>query len=286
LQIAPSLRGDFSYRLAEEERVPRLKIIDTHVHVFPDALEPRAIEALTVPGRGARIPGTLGATRERMQQVGVSCSWTIPVATRASQVATINEYAATQDRRFFLPFGAIHPGVEDAYGLLSTYKELGFPGFKMHFDYQGVDPLDPRMQPIYDAAMDFGLICYFHAGDDVQPHTCHGSPEVFETVLESYPGIKMVLAHLGGWRMWDEVEERLIGRDVYFDTAYCAGEMPTDQLLRIMASHGMDKILFGTDSPWTDLASEISFFMQRDEFSDADKEALFHGNAESLLQRA
>jgi len=262
-----------------------LKIIDTHVHVFPDALEPHAVEALTVPGRGAHIRGTLAAAQTRMQQLGVSSGWTIPVATRASQVATINEYALTQDRRYFVPFGAMHPDVEDAYGLLSTYKGLGLPGFKMHFDFQEVSPLDARMQPIFDAAVDFGLICYFHAGDDVGPHTCHGSPEVFAQVLDAYPGIRMVLAHLGGWRMWDDVEEHLVGRgDVYFDTAYCAGEMPVGQLLRIILNHGTDKVLFGTDSPWTDLAKEIRFFTARDELSDADKEALFHGNAERLLQ--
>lgn len=260
-----------------------MKIIDSHVHVFPDALEPQAIRALTVPGRGAKIPGTLAAARARMQRLDVSSGWTIPVATKAAQVATINNFAIAQDRRYFVPFGAIHPDVEDAYALLSTYKKLGMPGFKMHFDYQGVSPTDPRMEPIYDAAMDFGLICYFHAGDDVGPHTRYGSPEVFATVLDSYPGIKMVLAHLGGWRMWDDVEEFLVGRDVLFDTAYTADEMPTDQLFRIILDHGTDKVLFGTDSPWTDLEKEIRFFKECDELSDPDKEALFHGNAENLL---
>jgi len=264
-----------------------VKIIDTHVHVFPDALEPHAVEVLTVPEREAKIHATLNATLARMQRLGVSSAWTIPVATKATQVETINSYAVTQDRRYFVPFGAIHPGVENAYELLSTYKELGLPGFKMHFDYQDARPNDPRMQPIYDAAMDFGLICYFHAGDDVGPHTCYGSPAAFAEVLDAYPGIKMVLAHLGGYRMWDEVEEILVGRDdVYFDTAYTLGEMPDEQLLRIIRGHGTDKVLFGTDSPWTDLEKEIRFYLSRDELSAADKEALFHGNAESLLQRA
>jgi predicted TIM-barrel fold metal-dependent hydrolase len=263
-----------------------MKIIDTHVHVFPDALEPRAIQALSVPQREAKIKGTLEATHARMRKLGVSCSWTVPVATKAAQVASINEYAVAQDRRYFQPFGAIHPDVEDAYQLLSTYRSQGLPGFKIHPDYEGVRPTDARMQPLYDAAMDFNLICYFHAGDDVGPRTKYGSPTEFMTVLDEYPGIRMVLAHLGGYRMWDEVEEKLVGREVYFDTAYTMTEMPREQLLRIMRHHGTERILFGSDSPWTRLEDEIDFFMTLDEFSETEKEALFHGNAENLLQSA
>jgi len=263
-----------------------MKIIDTHVHVFPDSLEPHAIATLSGPERHAQIHGTVDATIERMRRLGVASSWTVPVATKAAQVATINTFAATQDRRYFVPFGAMHPDVENAYGLLATYRDRGLPGFKLHPDFEDVRPTDPRMQPLYDAAMDFDLICYFHAGDDVGPHSCNGSPTEFAAVLDAYPGIKMVLAHAGGFRLWDEVEELLVGRDVYFDTAYTPGQAPTEQLMRIICNHGTGKVLFGSDSPWTRLEDDIAFFMGRDELSGADKEALFHGNAENLLQLA
>jgi predicted TIM-barrel fold metal-dependent hydrolase len=262
-----------------------MKVIDTHVHVFPPKVEPAAIKALSVPERVNKIGGTLEDLLARMELLNIAQSWTVPVATKASQVASINAYAATQPRDTCVPFGAIHPDVENARAVLAEFRELGFPGFKMHPDYQDVKPTDPRMQAIFDAAVDFDLIAYFHAGDDVGPRTRYGSPAEFAAVIEAYPRLKMVLAHMGGYRMWDEVEALLVGTgngNVYFDTAFTVTEMPTEQLLRIMRNHGLDRILFGTDSPWTYADNDIAFFNHQG-LPDADLNALFHGNAERLL---
>ncbi|MDR1412796.1 MAG: amidohydrolase family protein [Actinomycetes bacterium] len=264
----------------------RIKIIDTHVHVFPDKVEQAAIAALTVPERVNKIGGKLEDFIDRIKRLGIAQGWTVPVATKASQVASINEYAAAQPREYCVPFGAIHPDCDDARGILADFREQGFPGFKMHPDYQDVLPTDPRMQAIFDAAMDFNLIGYFHAGDDVGPRTRYGSPLEFRAVIDAYPGIKMVLAHAGGYRMWDEVEELLVGQgeNVYLDTAFTTTEMSSDQLLRILRGHGLDRVLFGTDSPWTYPEDDIAFFNNAG-FSNSELEALYHGNAEHLLEQ-
>ena len=34
---------------------------------------------------------------------------------------------------------------------------------------------------------------------------------------------RLILAHMGGFRRWDEVEEYLVGEDVWFDTAVVFG---------------------------------------------------------------
>ena len=61
---------------------------------------------------------------------------------------------------------------------------------------------------------------------------------------------RLILAHMGGYRRWDEVEEYLVGEHVWFDTAAVLGEIPDDQFVRIVRRQGADRILFGTDSPW------------------------------------
>jgi predicted TIM-barrel fold metal-dependent hydrolase len=262
-----------------------MKIIDTHTHVFPAKVEPAAIKALSVPERTNKIGGTLKDLLARMKQLHITQSWTVPVATKATQVATINTYASAQPRDSLVPFGAIHPDVGDARTTLAQFAELGLPGFKMHPDYQNVRPTDARMQAIWDAAVDFNLIAYFHAGDDVGPHTCYGSPQEFAAVIAEYPRLKIVLAHLGGYRMWDDVEEHIAGRgagNVYLDTAFTVTEMPAEQLMRIVRAHGIDRILFGTDSPWTYPDKDLAFFIQQD-LENSELEALLHKNAEQLL---
>lgn len=39
-------------------------------------------------------------------------------------------------------------------------------------------------------------------------------------VLNKVNPKKLVLAHMGGWNLWDEVEEKLVGKNVYFDTGF------------------------------------------------------------------
>jgi predicted TIM-barrel fold metal-dependent hydrolase len=262
------------------------KIIDTHIHVFPEKVEPSAIKNLSVPQRRNKIAGTMDACLERMERLGISQGWTVPVATKPSQVASINRYAAAQPRDRFVPFGAIHPDCEDVRAILAGFKELGFPGFKMHPDYQECKPTDPRMQAILDAAVDFDLIGYFHAGDDVGPRTRYGAPSEFAQVIDEYPKLKLVLAHMGGYRMWDDVEELICGRgvagNVYLDTAYTVTEANPAQLMRIYRTHGPEYILFGTDSPWTKIETDVEFFLNQD-LSESEREMLFHGNAERLL---
>jgi len=264
----------------------QFKIIDTHTHVYPPKVVDAAIKALSVPERTSKLGGTLEDLLDAMQRFDIAQAWTVPVATKPEQVASINAYAAAQPRDRIVPFGSIHPDSENPREVLAGFREQGLAGFKIHPDYQAVRPTDPRMQAILDAAVDFGLIAYFHAGDDVGPRTHLGSPQEFATIIEQYPDIHLVLAHLGGYLMWDEVEEFLVGRGksdrVYFDTAFTITEAPAEQLLRIMREHGMNRILFGSDSPWNYVGYEAKFFAAQ-AFSDAELELLFHRNAERLL---
>lgn len=60
---------------------------------------------------------------------------------------------------------------------------------------------------------------------------------------------KIVLAHTDGYGQWDDVENLLVGKHVYFDLAYNLGHIPDEQLLRIIENHGADQILFANRLP-------------------------------------
>ena len=64
----------------------------------------------------------------------------------------------------------------------------------------------------------------------------------------------MIVAHIGGYRLWDEVERDLVGSEALFDLSYGIDHLPAEQLTRIVRRHGADKILFGSDYPWRDPA--------------------------------
>lgn len=261
-------------------------IIDTHNHVFPENLAARAIEALSVPiVYEPHYDGTCAGLLRSMDNHGIARAWTVPVATRASQVETINAYAATQPRDRITPLGAIHPDTENPREVLSHFSEMGLVGFKMHPDYQSFKPTDPRLDEIWQAAVDYNLICYFHAGDDENPRTKNGTPAEFAQILDRHPSVLLVLAHFGGYKMWDEVEEILVGRNVWFDTAYMAEHIDREQFLRMAKAHGYNRIMFATDGPWTDPQVALDFIFNTG-LADSDLEQIFHGTAEALLERA
>ena len=57
--------------------------------------------------------------------------------------------------------------------------------------------------------------------------------------------------------MFDEVFEKLCDADVYFDTAYILRFISEDLFKKILKKHGEDKILFATDTPWSDIKTDV-----------------------------
>lgn len=89
--------------------------------------------------------GTLDALKESMKKSGIDYSVVLPVATKASQVDTINKLSAEingVDNIYFA--GAIHPDSENIEEILDYIKSIGLFGIKIHPDYQGVRFDDER----------------------------------------------------------------------------------------------------------------------------------------------
>jgi hypothetical protein len=138
------------------------------------------------------------------------------------------------------------------------------------------------MDAIYAAAIEHGMIVFFHAGADVIHPTVHGTPGAFADVLDRWPDLTAVLAHMGGFRQWEGVSERLAGRDVWFDTAYTLPHLPAEEFVALSRAHGVDRVLFGSDGPWTNAAVEIEK-LRTCGLDEAEVEAILGGNAARLL---
>jgi predicted TIM-barrel fold metal-dependent hydrolase len=177
----------------------------------------------------------------------------------------------------------MHPDFADPAPEIARMSALGLRCFKMHPEYQQFEPTEPRMRAIYAAAAEHSMILFFHAGADVAYSTVRGTPEQFCTVLDEWPELTAVLAHMGGFRQWHEVSRQLTGRDVWLDTAYTLGHLPDDEFVALAREHGCDRVLFGTDGPWTDAAAQIAH-LRRLPFTGEELAAILGGNAIRLLE--
>jgi predicted TIM-barrel fold metal-dependent hydrolase len=161
----------------------------------------------------------------------------------------------------------------------------GIAGVKLHADYQRVDADDPVMFPLYEACLAHGLMAVMHAGFDVAlSPPVRATPRMIAAVLDRFPGLRLVAAHMGGNRMWDEAERYLAGRDMLFDTALFAREIEESVFLSLLRAHGADRVLFATDQPWLDQAHAMR--IMRDWALTARERSLIMGeNALRALRR-
>lgn len=261
-----------------------MRIIDVHTHVWLDRLAPAAISSVGALGHiDPHYDGTVDGLVEAMDRAGIDLSVTLPVATKASQVKTINDWAAgLVGHERVLPFGAMHPDFPDPAKEIARMRKRGLTGFKMHPEYQQFDPQEPRMERVYEAAIDNGMTLYFHAGGDVAFTSVRGTPRAFAQVLHVWPELHMVLAHLGGFRQWQAVAGRLAGCSAWFDTAYTLGHLPDEAFVDLVRELGIDRVMFGSDGPWTDATAEIAHLRSLP-FKPAELTALLGGNAERFL---
>lgn len=242
-------------------------IVDFHTHIFPEKIAARTIEKLEgIANVKAFTDGREESLVSSMEESGVDVSVVLPVVTKPEQFATVNQFAAKLNEKYqdksprLLSFGGIHPDSPDYKKELRAIHDLGLKGIKLHPDYQDTYFDDIKYMRILDHASELGLISIVHTGVDIGfPDNVRCTPKHIRKMLDEVAPEKLVLAHYGGFKMWEETEELIAGENVYLDTAYLFGFIQDEQFLRILKKHGADKILFATDSPWSGQKESLEY---------------------------
>ena len=263
-------------------------IIDFHTHIYPEAVAAKILPAakrklkVEVPGSGA--PEDLC---RMMQAAGVAGSVLLPLAKGREDVSSLNDWilSVSQENAGLTAFGAVHPFMIDLEAELDRLAGAGVKGVKMMPLLQEVYPDDRRCSRLYEALIERNMILVAHAGSDpLDRPEVFGTPERFAAALESFPELKVVLAHLGGLRMWDEVRRHLLASvgNVYFDTAYVSFYLSREEMAELIRDIGPERVIFGSDYPWEEpgRAAQIIASLGLDE---AENEAVFWKNASRLL---
>lgn len=279
-------------------------VIDIHTHTFPDKLAAPTIRklpgCLSYPGlhrRHQRRPGRLhgpGGHRLLRSPAG---------GHQPPSGGHVNESAAQINARGrgtgIYSFGCIHPDCPDPRGELARIAALGLKGIKLHPAYQATRFDDIRYLRILDRAGELGLVVLTHAGIDIGiPAPTYCDPEMVLRALEQVGPVTLILAHMGGWRQWDQVEALLPQSSVLLDTAFSYGDltpleghpfsedqlhmMEQEQFVRFVRKFGAQRLLFGTDSPWGDQSADVASIRALP-LSPEERDAILGGNAQRLL---
>ncbi len=228
--------------------------------------------------------GTLSGLTGRMDEWSIDASVILPVVTKATQVIKSNEWAASVSSNRIISFGGIYPHAEDYKAAIDFVASLGLKGLKFHAEYQDFIADDARMLRIYDYALSKGLIIVHHAGEDPAfKAPFRSNPKRFLNIVNALPGGVIVASHFGGHAQWDDVEKYLAGSGIYLDTSMGFEYFSREQFLRIVEKHGADKILFASDSPWSNAGTELEHLKSMP-LPEADIKKILGGNAERILK--
>jgi predicted TIM-barrel fold metal-dependent hydrolase len=258
-----------------------MRIIDAHCHIYPEKIAAKAVESVgnfyTIAMQGK---GSVNDLLACQKEAGISTSIVHSVALRASNVQSINDFIAEQmqEHPSFIGFATMHQEFEDAEAEVERCIALGLKGFKLHPDSQGVNADDPRLMRFYEI-IEGRLPLILHCGDYRWDYS---HPQRIKKILHAFPKLVLNAAHFGGWSLYDLAVEYLEKENCFMDLSSASvylGPRRTTELIHI---YGAERILFGSDYPMWNPATEVERF-EKNDLTNEERELICWRNAERFV---
>jgi uncharacterized protein len=172
---------------------------------------------------------------------------------------------------------------------LREMAERGARGVKLHPVVQKFEPGDPRMHPVYQACAELGLTVLSHTGPARGGEPFAEVP-AFAPMLREFPGLTVLLAHLGGGKWQDTLAVAEAFPNVAFDLCEIiewagAPNAPTmEELATLIRDIGPERIVLGSDYPWYEPAHTAELVLSMPILSLAEKNVILGDNAARILR--
>jgi predicted TIM-barrel fold metal-dependent hydrolase len=275
-----------------------MMFIDCHTHAFADKIAEKAVIQLieyyqlptTFGGRltdllinaaDANLDGLiLLVAATKPEQVKPANDWAL--ALKGMTSSRLKEEFGLRSAPHLVPFGTFH--LEDPHwrSEIGRLKAAGIQGIKLHPEFQGIDLADSRLGDFF-AEVEDDFILMIHVGDPKVSEANFSTPRKVAAILDKFPKLQIIAAHLGGYQFWGEAYQVLAGRDLYLDTSSTLPYIEPDLLKKIILKHGTEKILFGSDYPLRSPKQDLPLLEQLPWLSDTAKEQIKGQNCARLF---
>lgn len=201
-----------------------------------------------------------------------------------------------------IPFPGVNPNDSESVKNIQTYAIFfKIKGVKLSHQIPMGFSIDKLIDhPLMKIIQDNNLILMIHIGTGKEPEAdqVHTTLDYAIQVAKKYPDVKFIFCHLG--RLHKDIISALDLKNVYMDTAglylwqnwkqFIASEplsvlkntSPPDVIKKLIEIGYEDKIVFGSDEPYTPYRNEISN-IEKAEISEKAKKRIFSGNIKELL---
>jgi uncharacterized protein len=253
-------------------------IVDCHTHVWqsPDQLGELVLGDLTRPGR----PRTLRPAGERSMVHAIPAAdadyhWSQSAAvdklivlgfkSRYLRAEIPNRYVSDYVNRFpqkLIGFAGIDPTEPAAADEIRIVRnELRLRGLTLSPPNQDFHPVDSRAMRVYALAEELGMPVLVHPGSPFteQSKMEYARPVFFDEVARTFPRLRLIFAQLG--HPWIDETICLLGKHphVFADISGLL-RRPWQAYNALVLAHQygvIDKLLFGSDFPYTNAAECI-----------------------------
>jgi hypothetical protein len=235
-------------------------LVDVHVHFLPDPVQAKVWQYFSAAPThyGADWPITYTQPVEErlavLDRLGVRAFPTLPYPHKPGMAAWLNEWSAefAAERPQVLQSATFYPEPEAA-DYVERAIERGARVFKVHVQVGRFDPRDPLLDAVWARLEDTGTPVVIHCGSGPLGGE-HTGPVPVTGLLERYPRLQLVIAHLGmpEYAEFLDLAERY--ERVHLDTTMFATDfterlMPFDPALRPRLGGLRDKVILGSDFP-------------------------------------
>lgn len=252
--------------------------IDVHAHAFNPKIAHKVLVHLK--SHYDITPVGTGKTDDlisRLDQAGLDKAVVLTAATSPDQVIPANNWAIElkEANPRLIPFGTLHPDFDRNSEELDRLERNGIQGLKFHPDFQGYRMDDPKLFDIMEMIQG-RFICMFHVGDTLPPDENPSCPKKMADLRKAFPEPVIIAAHMGGYQHWEYALEHLTGTDIFVDCSSVLDFVDDDLLKRLFDGFTDERILFGSDYPLFDAATEIKRISERLNLSDDRLNALLN----------
>jgi predicted TIM-barrel fold metal-dependent hydrolase len=171
---------------------------------------------------------------------------------------------------------------------LMEMAALGARGVKLHPVSQGFNPADPRLAQIYQLCCELNLVVLSHSGPGHR-RGASARPSDFAPVLNAWPDLRLVLAHLGGAAFAEASDLAQDFPQVAFDLSEIiewVGAPNAPSLIMIsdtVRQIGAERIMLGSDFPWYEPTRSADKVASLPGLGEEERALLLGGSAATLL---
>jgi predicted TIM-barrel fold metal-dependent hydrolase len=240
-------------------------ITDCHTHIWqsPEQLGDGALAELSRPavfaGQKMRLLPQADTANHLLACEPADRTFVLGFKSKYLGAAIPNEYIADYCREHadrMVGFAGMDPTEDDAVAQVThVTATLGLRGLCICPAAQDFHPSDTRAMAVFEQAAALHLPVIFYPGTHLSPKTKmeYARPHLLDEVARSFPNLKMVVSHMG--YPWVDEALVLLGKhqNVYADLAALLRRpwIAYDALVRAHQTQVIDKLLFGSDFPFT-----------------------------------